>query len=160
MPGYHTGPGAHLGFLVGARHSHLDNAGYSVDQKVLVKDRIAPEALAQALLDEERWRQVLSSLVVCFFARGIYQPEIVSRALQVAGFSLAPERLHQIGEAIHRAKYEFKIREGFSLEDPRIPKRIFQTPSLVPDWDEDYFRSALEQFKKAMFGTAADAAGP
>ncbi|MEM4032848.1 MAG: aldehyde ferredoxin oxidoreductase N-terminal domain-containing protein, partial [Zestosphaera sp.] len=33
MPGYHTGPGAHIGYLIGLRHSHLDNAGYSVDQK-------------------------------------------------------------------------------------------------------------------------------
>ena len=29
MAGYHTGPAAHVGFLIGARHSHLDSAGYS-----------------------------------------------------------------------------------------------------------------------------------
>jgi aldehyde:ferredoxin oxidoreductase len=32
MPGYHTGPGCHLGYLTGARHSHLDSAGYSLDR--------------------------------------------------------------------------------------------------------------------------------
>ena len=36
-------------------------------------------------LAEECWRQVLSSLVVCFFARGIYQPELVVRALAGGG---------------------------------------------------------------------------
>ena len=36
MPGYHTGPAARIGFFIGARHSHLDNAGYSVDQKQLI----------------------------------------------------------------------------------------------------------------------------
>ena len=35
MPGYHTGSAAHIGHLVGARHSHLDTAGYSLDQKIL-----------------------------------------------------------------------------------------------------------------------------
>jgi len=30
IPGYHTGPAAHMGVLIGARHSHLDNAGYSL----------------------------------------------------------------------------------------------------------------------------------
>jgi len=34
MPGYHTGPCAHLGYLIGSRHSHLDGAGYSLDQKM------------------------------------------------------------------------------------------------------------------------------
>jgi hypothetical protein len=32
MPGYHTRPEAYMGFLIGSRHSHLDCAGYSVDQ--------------------------------------------------------------------------------------------------------------------------------
>src|SRR5512136_2678984 len=37
MPGYHTGPACHLGWLTGARHSHLDSAGYSLDQKAAAK---------------------------------------------------------------------------------------------------------------------------
>ena len=83
MPGYHTGPGAHLGAIIGARHSHLDNAGYGIDQKTLVNQKMRPEELIDTLLEEERWRQVLSSLVVCFFARGIYSPELVTRLLGV-----------------------------------------------------------------------------
>ncbi|HUT90550.1 MAG TPA: aldehyde ferredoxin oxidoreductase family protein [Thermoguttaceae bacterium] len=150
MPGYHTGPAAHVGFLVGARHSHLDNAGYSIDQKTLVTKRMPPEELARAVISEEAWRQVLSSLVVCFFARGIYKPEIVSQALQAAGVGLAPDDLDRVGDLIYREKYRFKFREGFSLEDVRIPKRIFETPSLVREWDEAYVRSTVEEVRKAL----------
>ncbi|MEW6214942.1 MAG: aldehyde ferredoxin oxidoreductase family protein [Nitrospirota bacterium] len=156
MPGYHTGPGTHIGVLIGTRHSHLDNAGYSVDQKaVLAKEQLGSEELAKALLSEERWRQVLSSLVVCFFARGIYQPDIVSKALQSAGFDLAPEALHRIGEEIHREKYRFKIREGFSLDNLRIPKRIFETPLPVGKLDEKFVREVVEHVKKAIFKEGA-----
>jgi len=154
MPGYHTGPAAHVGFLVGARHSHLDNAGYSIDQKTLVKKRLAPEELARAVISEEAWRQVLSSLVVCFFARGIYKPEIVSQALQSAGMDFSPDDLDRLGDAIYREKYRFKFREGFSLEDVRIPQRIFETPSLVQDWDEAYVRSTVEEVRKALAAQA------
>jgi aldehyde:ferredoxin oxidoreductase len=56
---------------MGLRHSHLDNAGYSVDQNQLVKEKIGPEKLAESLLAEERWRQILSSLLFC-------NPSIVS----------------------------------------------------------------------------------
>ncbi|MEJ2448649.1 MAG: aldehyde ferredoxin oxidoreductase N-terminal domain-containing protein [Anaerolineales bacterium] len=54
MPGYHTGPGAHLGYLSGSRHSHLDSAGYSLDQKSLKNDQpLTAEGLAENLLNEE-----------------------------------------------------------------------------------------------------------
>jgi len=143
MPGYHTGPGAHIGALIGARHSHLDNAGYSVDQKVLSEKQISPEELVGILLAEERWRQTLSSLVICFFARGIYQPDTICKSLHSAGFDLTPEDLYRIGEEIHREKYRFKIREGFSLENPRLPGRIFETESPVGKLDEEFIRKAI-----------------
>lgn len=150
MPGYHTGPAAHVGFLAGARHSHLDNAGYSLDQKTLPKGPVDAEELAEKLLAEERWRQVLSSLVVCFFARGIYRPETVASALKAAGLGLATEDLRRLGEEIHRQKYRFKVREGFSLDELRIPKRILETRSPVSGWDESYLRTALQRVKHVL----------
>jgi len=151
MPGYHTGPGAHIGVLIGARHSHLDNAGYSIDQKTKNKENLgSAEELTEALLAEERWRQVLATLVVCFFARGIYQPDVVSRALHLAGFDIAPEALHRIGEEIHREKYRFKTREGFSLDKLRLPKRILETPSPLGKLEEKFIRGAIEHAKKRL----------
>jgi len=150
IPGYHTGPGAHIGVMVGARHSHLDNAGYSIDQKILPKNSVSPDELAVALLTEERWRQILSSLVVCFFARGVYQQDVVLKTLGVAGFSLTLENLDHIGEDIHRNKYRFKLREGFSLEDLHIPERILDTTTPFGKFDEPYVRSVVEHFKKLL----------
>ena len=152
MPGYHTGPGAHIGVLIGARHSHLDNAGYSIDQKAQIKENLgSAEELAEALLAEERWRQVLASLTICFFARGIYQPDVVSKALHLAGFDISPEALLRIGEEIHIEKYRFKTREGFSLDKLRLPKRILETPSPLGELDEKFIREAIEHVKKVLF---------
>ena len=151
MAGYHTGPAAHIGFLIGARHSHLDNGGYSIDQKILTKGEISPEKLAKELLTEERWRQILSSLVVCFFARGIYTPEICSEALSSAGFDIAKKNLMGIGEKIHREKYSFKIQEGFSLDNYRLPERIFETPSLVGKIDKTFMDKVVKCIKNEIF---------
>ena len=150
MPGYHTGPGAHLGVLIGARHSHLDNGGYGVDQKTLINRKMKPEELIDTLLEEERWRQVLSSLVVCFFARGIYSPELVTRLLGVAGFDLSTDDLQRIGREIHNEKYRFKIREGFAVDSVRIPERIFETPSPINWMNESYIKDALEYARKTI----------
>ena len=148
IPGYHTGYGCHLGALIGARHGHLDNAGYSIDQKE--KRVFPPEELVERLLEEERWRQILSSLVICFFARGIYKPELVVKALKCVGFSLSEADLKRIGAEIHREKYDFKFREGFSIEKLRIPKRIFETVSPIGSLNEEYFKKALAYFKRKM----------
>ncbi len=150
MSGYHTGPAAHIGVLVGARHSHLDNAGYSVDQKNLPKQDVSSEELAAGLLNEERWRQVLSSLVVCFFARGLYKPGVVLKALELTGFALTREDLNRIGEEIHKRKYRFKIRHGFSLDDIYLPKRILETSTPFGQVSESYIKSAVSHFKRLI----------
>ncbi len=150
MPGYHTGPGAHIGVLIGARHSHLDNAGYSIDQKILVNRKLTPDELVDNLLKEEYWRQILSSLVVCFFARGIYKPDIIVKALQIAGYTFTEEDIHRIGKQIHQEKYIFKIREGFNFDDFHIPKRIFDTPVPIGEFDKDYILASVKILKEKL----------
>jgi aldehyde:ferredoxin oxidoreductase len=146
MPGYHTGPAAHAGFLAGARHSHLDNAGYSIDQKTIINESISPQELAKMLLKEEQWRQILSSLVVCFFARGIYTSEIVLDALRMTGFDLSVDELNLVGRKILTEKNKFKFREGFNPEELRIPKRILETISPIGYLEEEYIKDTVKAF--------------
>lgn len=151
MPGYHTGPAAYVGYLTGSRHSHLDGAGYSVDQKMKVAGKEPmPEEIADALLSEEKWRQILSSLVVCYFARGIYTPKVVTKAYSVLGYNFDRDGLMAIGGSILRAKYDFKIREGFSLDELRIPSKIFKLPTPLGRIDEDLVRESIKAFKGGL----------
>ena len=151
MPGYHTGPACHLTYLVGARHSHLDSAGYSLDQQAGARGTpLTPEGVAEALLKEERWRQVLASLVVCFFARGVYTPETVLRALAAAGCERSTDDLSRLGAETLRRKYGFKVREGFDLAGLRIPRRILETPSPLGLLDEDFLRRAIVHFGEGL----------
>ncbi|MFQ3573772.1 MAG: aldehyde ferredoxin oxidoreductase N-terminal domain-containing protein [Thermodesulfovibrionales bacterium] len=150
MPGYHTGPSSHVGYLIGARHSHLDNAGYSLDKKLMTSKEIHPEEIANAIISEEKWRQILSSLVICFFAREIYKPDIVIRALETTGLKMSLEDLASISKEILKEKYAFKIREGFSFDNLEIPERIFQTPSSVGFINKDHFLKILNSAKEII----------
>lgn len=147
MPGYHTGPAGYLTFLTGARHSHLDSAGYSLDQKAAAKgEPLTPEGVAEALLEEERWRQVLTSLVLCLFARKVYTPEVVLGSLAAVGFPRSADDLTRLGAETLRRKHDFKIREGFDPSRLRIPRRILETPSPLGMLDEDFLRRAIQVF--------------
>jgi len=140
MPGYHAGYATHIGYLIGLRHSHLDNAGYSLDQKIDVYPE--PEEIVDKLVKEECWRQVLSSLVVCFFARGVYKPEVVSRAFKALGYDVDEDELVKAGERIYREKLKLKVEMGF--EKPRIPERILETECMHGKLDRGYIERALE----------------
>ncbi|HIP25129.1 MAG TPA: aldehyde:ferredoxin oxidoreductase [Archaeoglobus profundus] len=146
MPGYHTGYASHIGYLIGLRHSHLDNAGYSLDQKI--KELPPPNELVDKLVKEEQWRQILSSLVVCFFARGIYKPELVVEAFKPLGIGITEDELLKKGERIYKEKLKLKVRMGFDIDKLRIPKRIFETECLHGRLDESYIREALEYYKR------------
>jgi aldehyde:ferredoxin oxidoreductase len=151
MPGYHTGAGGHLGYLAGARHSHLDSAGYSLDQKNAQKGLSpSPEEMADALLAEERWRQVLTSLTICLFARNLYTHDVVQKALATIGFDRSAEELGKLGRETLRAKHDFKVREGFDLTQLRLPRRIFETPAPVGSFDESFMQQALAHFAQQV----------
>jgi len=151
MAGYHTGPAGYLGFLAGARHSHLDNAGYAIDQKRLAAglpatdDRIVDEIVA-----EEAWRQVLASLSVCFFARGLYPPDTVRDALACCGIEADEERLRAIGFQTLSDKWQFKRKLGFDARSLRLPERIFETPSPSGPIDREAFERLAARIAAAQ----------
>ncbi|MEM2637098.1 MAG: aldehyde ferredoxin oxidoreductase family protein [Candidatus Korarchaeota archaeon] len=151
MPGYHTGPAAHMSFLYGARHSHLDSAGYVLDQKMFSKGRIpSPEEITDYIINEESWRQILTSLVVCLFARKIYDEEVVVNALDILSFSMTAEELKKRGREIYIEKFRYKIAEGFSIENVKIPKRIFETPSPFGKIEPELFEKARKLFQSRL----------
>lgn len=149
MPGYHTGYAAHLGYAFGLRHSHLDSAGYSIDQKV--RD-YSPRDVVDRLIAEECWRQILSSLVVCFFARGIYTADLISKAFEPLGFEIADEDLRKKGEEIYREKLKLKIEMGYNPENLKFPKRIFEVESLHGKLDEEFIEKAKDYYVKRVRG--------
>jgi aldehyde:ferredoxin oxidoreductase len=137
MAGYHTGP-----------------AGYAIDQKRLaIGAAPAVEGLVDEIVAEEEWRQVLASLVVCFFARGLYTPDVIRAALASAGIETSEERLRAIGAETLARKWAFKAREGFDPAALRLPQRIFETPSPSGTIDRSVVEAHLRQFAERTTAT-------
>lgn len=127
VAGYHTGYANVLGQAVGARHSHLDNAGYSIDQEM---DSFNYDEVVEKLIEEEIDRNLLNSLVICLFARKVYSYPTVVRALESIGYDLRESDLKRLGKFTFLEKLKLKEKMGFKLEELSFPKRFFETPSL------------------------------
>ncbi|OEF97869.1 aldehyde ferredoxin oxidoreductase N-terminal domain-containing protein [Desulfuribacillus alkaliarsenatis] len=152
MAGYHTGHAHVIGQSIGARHSHLDNAGYSVDQKHR-KDQGKPEThkkMIRELIDEECWRNVLTSVGVCLFARNIYTPERVIKALAATGCKVNEQQLNELGKDIYKLKHRLRTDLGFNIDELRFPKRFFETKSLIGQLSEETIQSMLDEYKQQL----------
>lgn len=143
--GYHTGIAHVLGMALGMRHSHLDNAGYSIDQKNIGKN-IPVEEIIDKMIKEEEHRSVFNSLVGCLFARGVYTTDKIIRCLSAAGMEKTEEELEEIGKKIYRKRNELRIREGFKLSGIRIPKRLLDTPSAGGNISQEQIQQALKYY--------------
>lgn len=147
VSGYHTGPASIVGQLVGVRHSHLDNAGYSIDQKA-AKKQLDPEKMVDEIIKEDNSRGVFNSLVGCLFARGVYTEDNIIEALGVVGITKTKEDLQDLGRRIFDEKYKFKTREGFDLSSARIPKRFYETVSTLGKVSPETVEEMLRLYKK------------
>jgi aldehyde:ferredoxin oxidoreductase len=147
MPGYHTGYANVLGMMVGARHSHNSNAGYSLDQEAL-KAGLSPEEMVSRLVKEDDWRYVLTSLAVCMFSRGVYTEEVVEGCLRAVGIERSVEELHSMGREIYLTAHSFKRREGFNLKEVKLPDRLFEAPTPHGRLKREVLEEMLEDYAR------------
>lgn len=152
LAGYHTGPLFHASLAIGARHSHLDAGAYSIDEKLLSSGSTPPppEEAAKLIIDEESWRQVLNSLVICLFARGVYTKQIVEKALKALGYTIDEAQLTKLARAIYLEKHAIKFLEGFDPEKVRIPKRVTETPTPLGHVTESYLKAVMSYYSKLI----------
>ena len=143
MAGYHTGYGSLIGAAVGARHSHLCNGGYSFDQASTEFD---PDDLVDKIFEEEIERCMTNSLVMCLFARKIYDRQTILDALNSIGWSLTNDDLTVIGRRIMREKLLIKKSLGFKQKGVKLPKRFFETPSMNGQLDEKTAKMMIRRY--------------
>ncbi|NHV96587.1 MAG: aldehyde ferredoxin oxidoreductase family protein [Thaumarchaeota archaeon] len=143
--GYATGYGHIVGTLVGARHSHLSNSGYSIDQQIAA-GKAKVEDIAGFLVKQENWLYVLYSLVACYFSRSVYTPDIVVEALATLGMKVNKEDLERLGREIFHTLYRFKIREGFDLEKEYIPKLLRELDTPIGRLDPQTLKKIIAQY--------------
>lgn len=150
LAGYHTGYASVVGTIVGSRHSHNNNAGYSIDQKELHRE-VDQEKIVTYLIDEHEWRNVLTSLGVCLFARSIYTKKRVLEGLRAIGIERTEEELDEMGRKILDRAFEFKFREGFKFDEVKIPARLFESPTANGLLDEKVLRNMLKAYVDRRF---------
>ncbi len=121
--GYMTGENTITDWLMGPRHSHLDGAGYALDLESLTAD-LNIEEQVKKLVAETRFRMLLNSLVICLFARSVYQKEVILEGLNLLWRPCSSSDLETFNqETLHR-KYAFKMKCGWQPNLIEVPGKL------------------------------------
>ncbi|MHA1739377.1 MAG: aldehyde ferredoxin oxidoreductase C-terminal domain-containing protein [Candidatus Heimdallarchaeota archaeon] len=145
--GYFTGPGSIIGHMIGQRHSHLCNAGYSYDQKNLTK-KLNSKDLVDALITEEKWRQILNSLIICLFARKVFNIDRTLLSLNSMGIEVTETDLTKLANDTYKKKNDWKIAAGQTLSEKRLAERLFKTESPHGYIKREFIKEAIDYYSK------------
>jgi aldehyde:ferredoxin oxidoreductase len=138
MAGYATGEVFFVSQALGLRHSHLDAGGYSYDQKQKGKD------VAQAvefLVQDEKARVFLTSMVSCLFAREVYKEAVLADCLSAVGYRNLAENVDNVARRAQEMRWQIRMKTGFDPASVRIPERFKQVVTWKGPLDTNYLDS-------------------
>jgi aldehyde:ferredoxin oxidoreductase len=155
MAGYATGEVFFVSQALGLRHSHLDAGGYSFDQKHTEKD--AGKAVA-FLAEDERSRCLLTSMVSCLFARGVYTESRLAECLAAVGYDGLADNIRHVSERIRCERWRLRIATGYDSDRVDIPKRFSEVVTWKGPLDWHYLSEVKNEYGRCIRAFAAEAA--
>ena len=147
MAGYATGEVYFASQALGLRHSHLDSGGYSYDQKEMGKDT---KKAVDFLIKDEQGRVLLTSMVACLFARGVYTDEFLASCLNAVGYTAMAENLGTLASTIQQLRWKNRFATGFVPEDVTIPKRFHEITTVKGPLDSAFLSNLMVEYGKAI----------
>jgi aldehyde:ferredoxin oxidoreductase len=153
MGGYATGEVFFVSQALGLRHSHLDAGGYAYDQKGKAPD---VNDAVQFLLQDERARVLLTSMVSCLFARGVYGEQVLSDCLRSVGYTTLAESIGAVSSHVQKLRWRQRLRTGFDPRTVSIPKRFLEVETWKGKIDGAYLGALKDAYAGAILALAQD----
>jgi aldehyde:ferredoxin oxidoreductase len=147
MGGYATGEVFFISQALGLRHSHLDAGGYSYDQKQKGKD---VAHAVEFLIQDEKARVSLTSMVSCLFAREVYKEAVLADCLNAVGYKHLAENLDSVAQRVQKMRWQSRIKTGFDPGSVMIPERFKQVVTWKGPMDTNYFDSLQKTYAQKI----------
>ncbi len=157
MAGYATGEAFFAGQALGFRHSHLDSAGYSYDQKPTGK---TPGDAADFLVSDERGRVFMTSMVACLFARSVYTEELLAKCLGALGYETLASTIPAVSEHIQRLRWNIRFATGYNPKTVSIPRRFIEVVNWKGPLDKNFLDALMKEYADRITALASQPEDP
>jgi len=151
MAGYATGEVFFVSQALGFRHAHLDAGGYSYDQKQKGKD---VAKAVKFLVQDEKERVFLTSMVSCLFAREVYKEALLVDCLSAVGYRNLAENVDSVARRIQKMRWQMRIKTGFDPTSVKIPERFKQVVTWKGPMDTNYLDSLQKAYAQKILEMA------
>jgi aldehyde:ferredoxin oxidoreductase len=151
MGGYATGEVFFVSQALGLRHSHLDAGGYSYDQKPKGKK---VEDAVKFLVQDEKGRVFLTSMVSCLFARGVYTDEVLGNCLKSVGYGTLADTMDTVAADVQKLRWKMRVRSGYRPETVSIPKRFSEITTWKGQIDAAFMASLKDEYSRSILELA------
>jgi aldehyde:ferredoxin oxidoreductase len=147
MAGYATGEVFFISQALGLRHSHLDAAGYSYDQKHTDKN---VEGAVDFLVKDEQARVLLTSMVACLFSRSIYTDDLLAQCLRSVGCTNLADSMEAVSRRIQTLRWKARLATGFDPTKVAIPKRFTDITTWKGSTDAGFLDSLKSAYARRI----------
>ena len=108
-----------------------------------------PKAV-EFLVKDEQGRVLLTSMVACLFARGVYTDELLARCLKSVGYDYLADNLGPVSRNIQELRWKMRLGTGFMPEDVTIPKRFYEIETFKGALNADFLGALMREYSKAI----------
>jgi aldehyde:ferredoxin oxidoreductase len=147
MAGYATGEVFFVSEALGFRHSHLDAGGYSYDQKQKGKD---VAHAVEFLVQDEKERIFLTSMVSCLFAREVYKENLLADCLNALGYKNLAGNVDSVARRVQNMRWQLRMKSGFDPDSVKIPERFKQVVTWKGPMDTNYLDSLQKTYAQRI----------
>jgi len=116
--------------------------------------RKTAEDAVKFLVNDEKGRVFLTSMVACLFARSVYTDEVLGNCLRSVGYETLADSMGKVSEDIQRLRWKLRIGTGFRPESVSIPKRFTEITTWKGQIDKAFMASLKDEYSRRILEMA------
>jgi aldehyde:ferredoxin oxidoreductase len=106
------------------------------------------------LVQDEKARVFLTSMVSCLFAREVYQKAVLADCLNAVGYQNLAVNIDLVSQRIQKIRWQMRIKTGFDPESVEIPHRFKEVVTWKGAMDTNYLDSLRKFYIKRILEMA------
>ena len=108
------------------------------------------------LIEDEQGWVLLTSMVSCLFARGVYKDGLLADCLNSLGYRTLADNMHQISRRIQKVRWRLRLATGFEPRKVKIPERFTEVTTWKGAIDGKFLHSLMDEYATRITDLARD----
>jgi aldehyde:ferredoxin oxidoreductase len=102
------------------------------------------------LVQDEKARVFLTSMVSCLFAREVYKETVLTECLSAVGYRDLAGNVDSVSRSVQKMRWQIRMKTGFDPESVKIPERFKQVVTWKGPMDMSYLDSLQKTYAKRI----------